>query len=193
MQFFTLFVLISSMYKLMYAIHSDHICGFERIEDGSGGPSVDLAPASTTLQLLFDQLLAYDGRQARDVLDQTIDAVKDLDNYRHQLDHVMTSPMQLRTAHINNCRNAREVFRNGLNGADILQTLMIDHLVLVTSTDEELTFLIEPMFSVYLNDVATPTNIPNIPWYRREMIALLLEHAGKKEYYHWQNYLPDYN
>lgn len=150
---------------------------------------ISLAPASHILQKLFDQLIAYDIIQARSVLDETLKSVYELSDHQRRLDTMMTRPVQVREAHINNCRNAEMFFRSGQNGSDILQTLMIDHLVLAALVRVERAFLFELMFSIYLYDVATPTEIPDIPWSDDAMASLLTDHAVDRRYIMWQAYL----
>ena len=145
-----------------------------------------LTPASILLQKLFDQLIAYDHLQARYVLDQALISVPDLEHSRRHLDEMIK---QLRESHLNNCQNVELIFRRGRNGADLLQLLIVDHLVLATSNKEERAFILELMFSIYLHDVATPTEFPDIPWNDDAMAALMMEHATMKKYNLWHDYL----
>lgn len=175
MQLITCFVLATFFSTLMHAMPQT--------------TTLNLAPASTTLQKLFDQLIDYDIIQARGVLDEALKSIYELADHRHRLETMMTRPVQVREAHINNCRNAEAFFRRGQNGSDILQTLMIDHLVLASSVREERAFLLELMFSIYLYDVATPTEIPDIPWSDDSMASLMTDHAVNRSYKMWQAYL----
>lgn len=149
--------------------------------------TISLAPASQILQTLFDQLLAHNPHQAKSVLDHCIESISHLGTNRNHINAVRHR--QLRQDHIDSCRIAQSNFRNGQNGPDILQTMIIDHLILCMSIRFERALLLELMLSIYFSDVVTILEIPAIPWGDDELAALLLDHAVDYGYYTWQSFL----
>lgn len=145
---------------------------------------ISLEPAAIRLETFFDQLIDYNIIEAHNVLDNVLLSLTYLAEYRS---HSRSSHSRQR--HIEDCNDTARFYNRGQNGADILQMLLIDHLSLLMSIQNETKFLMNLMFSIYIHDKADPREIPTIPRTSADIKEVLRNHARERHYQSWQTIL----
>lgn len=155
----------------------------------SSSSTISLTPASLQLEKMFYQLVNYNDQLAHAVLNHVIEEVNNLSEIRYR----STSPQRHRSAHIESCTDAYRFFNRGRNGWDILQMLLVEHLRLLMSVDLENKLINALMFSIYLHDMESLSEIPDIPWSDDAIAETLLKHAQNRHYETWTTILTPLN